>query len=190
MQINSKSALNIALASVVPSQQLDYLLTSADSRYGALDDDNFHQIRDFLRLNWAGADGVLLDDGHQWVPVDGGQAGHFLHVSTDDADKVAYTKDDDKGQDDTQTRTTASAYYSKYGRAASNLDVIGLRPTAAPDADTVGADYSAPHGHGGSSTLLKLLAGLDRQDDGATSADIVTAVNKGFDILLRIVNGK
>ena len=197
MKIDSMAALEAALASVIRTPQLNSLLAAAETRYGTLSDSNFYLVRDFLRLNWSGADGVLLD-GPAWTAVDGGNMNHFLHVSSDDSNKVAYTKDEDRGRDDVQTRTTADVYFGKYGRASSNLDAVTVAETTAapakdenPEVDTDSRSKAAPVDVPNTKTLAETLGllmalGAGQQDSGSDD-DIVAAVNKALSILLIVV---
>lgn len=181
MKINSRQALEAALAETVRNGSFISILGLAEARYGALSDDNYYLVRDFLRLNWSGAPGVLLDDGHAWVPVDGGNAYHFLHVSTDDANKVAYTKDEGRGRDDVQTRTTAAAYYEKYGRYPTNYAVVG-----ATAGETQEAVSEARDNDDGQDIIAAIIGNLKSREgrNSASSLDIVDAVSKALDVLL------
>jgi hypothetical protein len=198
MKINSTQALSGAIGGH-HTLELDDLIDEASSRYGKPSDNNFYLFRDFLRLNWSGASGVLLEDGTSWVPVDGGNARHFLHVSTDDSNKVAYTKDEDRGRDDVQTRTTAAAYFEKYGRAPRNQDTIVTSTPEAPtpeaptpeaptpEAPTPGATGApAAPDDDGAAIVAAIITSLKAREgrNSATSKDIVDAVAKALDILL------
>ena len=189
MKINSRAALEAALASTVRTSPFVDILRTAEALYGSLDDNNFYLVRDFLRLNWTGANGVLLDEGNAWTPVDGGRKDHFLHVSTDNADKVAYTKDEDRGRDDVQTRTTASLYFDKYGRAARNEDVFTVPKDKAPEAaqGATQAPVDVPNTKTLAETLGLLMALEVGQQDSGRDDDIVSAVNKALSILLIVV---
>ena len=69
-------------------------------------DENFWKVRELARF---------LSDQCKPVFLAGDEKIRFLHVSIDDPDKVAYTKDADKGRQDIQTRTTLEAYKAKFG---------------------------------------------------------------------------
>ena len=68
-------------------------------------DDNFWEVREQCRMK------------HTYTPVkiEGDDPLRFLHISTDDPAKVAYTKDADYGRKDIQTRTTLVKYCQEYG---------------------------------------------------------------------------
>lgn len=65
-------------------------------------------------LDWRTREQARLDVGHYQPASFEGRPGHFLHQSTDDPAKVAYTKDDYRGEQDIQTRTTPEAYRERY----------------------------------------------------------------------------
>jgi len=71
-------------------------------------DDNFWIARETARMQ-----------SHQYttLKVDGDDPLRFLHVSLDDSEKVAYTKDAEHGRADIQTRTTMTKYCKKFGLA-------------------------------------------------------------------------
>lgn len=197
MKIDTKHALLAALSSVPATPELANLLLEATSRYGDVDDENFYLHRDFLRLNWSAASGVLLDAQNKWVPTPFGVQDHFTHFAVDGSGKVSYTKDEDKGEDDVQTRTTVEKYRANYDVVGSNPDVYitgtgNANPDAAPrdeapsDTKPSGRAVGIPP-----AVLAALGAMMEDQDDGAaTSADIVRAVNTALDILkLMVKNG-
>lgn len=66
----------------------------------------FWQVREQCRMN---------SGEYDPVHISGDDPLRFLHVSQDDPNKVAYTKNAEKGAQDIQTRTTLSAYKAKFG---------------------------------------------------------------------------
>ncbi|MGB8348308.1 MAG: hypothetical protein WCD86_25725 [Ktedonobacteraceae bacterium] len=65
---------------------------------------------------WATREQCRITNGeYSPITIEGDDPLRFLHVSADDPNKVAYTKDADKGRADIQTRTTLSAYCEKFG---------------------------------------------------------------------------
>lgn len=163
MRINSVATLNAALAKAGHSVHLSALMAEAVGKYGSISTSNFWKHRDFLRLNWSGAPGVLLNDDHVWTPVAGGNRDHFLHMSTDVPPKVAFTKNADKGSQDLQTRCDAAAYFAKYGNAGANRDVyVVSTPLAA--------------------TVARADAIID-SCQGCTADAIIDSVNRALDVL-------
>lgn len=147
MNIKSKQDLLNAITPCVYQRNLAMLTVEADLRYGPLDDNNFWQHRDFLRLNWSGAEGVLSDK--QWEPaIYAGNFGHFLHYSQttgDDGEQmVAYTKHAENGRADIQTRTTLEAYQETYGQVETNEDLMPAKEEQAnPAQEQVTQDFNA-----------------------------------------------
>lgn len=67
-------------------------------------------------LNWKAREQARIDNGtYEPVNLRGDDPDRFLHVSLLNPDMVAYTKNDEKGQADIQTRTTLEKYIHKFG---------------------------------------------------------------------------
>lgn len=207
MNITSKTQLINALTTLMTrdaSNELEALTGEATKRYGDLTDENFHKHRDFLRLNWSGAAGVLSDE--QWEAIAGGKEGHFMHLSKD-GDRVCFTKDDDKGRADIQTVVTTGRYeelfgvtdadiphpdlvQTKFAKTESNhSDIKGLDGGPVNAKDTVRSHDDAADAM---SSILKAAleyAGNEqasRDDQMLLNMSIADSVNKALSILLKL----
>jgi len=86
-----------------------------------LTDDNFWIAREAARVQ-----------SNQYTPIklEGDDPLRFLHVSVDDLNKVAYTKDAESGRADIQTRTTMTAYCTKFGLTGPRQNDLPTSPLA------------------------------------------------------------
>jgi len=75
-------------------------------RVAFLNDDDFWIAREHARI---------LSEEYNPVRIEGDDPLRFLHVSVDNPDMVAYTKDAEHGRADIQTRTTMPKYCEKFG---------------------------------------------------------------------------
>lgn len=66
--------------------------------------------------DWKAREQAYMNSGiYESVNLAGDDPNRFLHVSLLDPNMVAYTKNDEKGQADIQTRTTLKKYMHKFG---------------------------------------------------------------------------
>ena len=89
---------------------------AASVQFGSdVTEENFWKIREQCRT---------MSGEYTPIKVEGDDPMRFLHVSTDDENKVAYTKDADKGRADVQTRTMLKAYCAKFGLQEPVVDRV------------------------------------------------------------------
>lgn len=76
----------------------------------------WRNIADTLdKTSWKAREQARMDNGiYEPVNLAGDDLDRFLHVSLLNPDMVAYTKNDEKGQADIQTKTTLEAYIRKF----------------------------------------------------------------------------
>lgn len=105
--------------------------TRACTKLGFLNytDENFWAVREQCRM---------LSGEYNAIFIPNDDLDRFLHVSTDNPDMVAYTKDVDKGRADIQTRTTLAAYCTKFG-----LQEPGVATADTPTTNNTVADKQA-----------------------------------------------
>jgi len=185
MNITSKQQLVNALPYNHEARQpgLKALIAEATKRYGSLSDENFHEHRDFLRMNWSGAAGVVCDN--KWEPVAGGLPRHFLHMSQD-GERVCFAKSHEKAQADRFTTVTADRYKELFGMADEDIPHPDLVQTKIPE----NPKQDNPN-HGTLEGLNSVLTNLvrDMRDDTAEenqtllNMSIADSVNKALKIL-------
>lgn len=79
--------------------------------------------------NWQAREQARMDDGtYTPLKIAGDDPARFLHWSTDEPNKVAYTKDAEKGALDIQTRTTLPEYCEKFGLQMNQETPVPVEP--------------------------------------------------------------
>jgi len=170
MNITSKAQLINALN--CSSANVSDLCDEATRRYGDLTDENFHEHRDFLRMNWSGAAGVICDN--KWVPVAGGLPRHFLHMSQD-GERVCFAKSHEKAQADRFTTVTADRYKELFGMADEDT----------PHPDLVQTKFVDPEKDDMKSRINSLVSALAMastlaRDDSRSDAELNGLVAEGI----------